>query len=83
MSNFRTEVNLSSNGARRRLPVRPMTTWLPTTVNVTGKVDLKSKVNGCISAKSLQVVLALGRRLRVALASSGIGRSHQSHSRVY
>ena len=40
------------------------------------KVDFKSKV-GCISAKSLQVVLVPSRRLQVALVSSGVRLANQ------
>jgi len=47
------------------------------TVDVTGKVDLNLKV-GCISAKSLQVVLATSRRLQVALVSTWARLGHQS-----
>jgi len=50
---------------------------------INSKVDLQSKV-GCISAKSLQVVLAASHRLLVALASSGVVIfRNESHSAVY
>jgi len=46
-----------------------------------GKVNLQSK-DGCISAKSLQVLLAPSCWLQVALASSGVIFRNQSHSQV-